>query len=73
MGWHSYYVKYIARSGYVARRLVMASSSAEAKRKASDDGCDDVLGARRAKFFSRNLLKLLVIIISIAVLLCFLL
>ena len=53
MGLHSYYVKYIARSGDTARRFVVASSSAEARRKASADGCEDILGARRAKVFTR--------------------
>ena len=61
MGLHSYYVKYIARGGHVDRRFVMATSAVAAKEKASADGCDDILGARRARFFTRFFISLAVI------------
>ena len=43
----------------------MAENASAARAKASEEGCDDVLGARRANFFRRNLLRLLVIVIVI--------
>ena len=61
MGLHSYYVKYIARGGHVDRRFVMATSAGMAKEKASADGCDDILGARRARLFTRFFVSLAVI------------
>ncbi|MBR3221722.1 MAG: hypothetical protein IKF72_05755 [Kiritimatiellae bacterium] len=63
MGLHSYNVKYIERDGHVAVRIVMASRKAEARQKASDAGCDDILSVRRANFFHRNLIRLLVIVV----------
>ena len=69
MGLHSYHVKYIARGGHVDRRFVMATSASEAKEKASADGCDDILGARRVRFFTRFFMSLAVIaaIVALAV------
>ncbi|MBO7684608.1 MAG: hypothetical protein J6T51_07780 [Kiritimatiellae bacterium] len=67
MALHSYYVRYIERSGRTACRLVMAENASEARAKAAEGGCDDVLGARRANFFRRNLLRLLVIAVVVAV------
>ena len=67
MGLHSYYVKYIERGGHIARRLVMATSSAKARDKASESGCEDILGARPARFFTR-LFTCLAVIAAIAVL-----
>ena len=61
MGLHSYYVKYIERSGRTAYRFIMASNSSKAREKASECGCEDILGARRARFFTRTLTYLLVI------------
>lgn len=58
---HSYYVRYIERCGRTSRRLVMAQSAAEAREKASADGCEDILGVKRARFVSRTLLRLLVL------------
>ncbi|MBR2838917.1 MAG: hypothetical protein IKE55_09050 [Kiritimatiellae bacterium] len=68
MGMHSYYVKYLDRDGRSAYRMVMASSPAEARKRAAEDGCDDIISARRANFFRRNLTRLLVIAVIIAVL-----
>lgn len=65
MALHSYYVRYIARDGRTAYRFVMAENASEARAKAAEEGCDDVLGARRANFFRRNLLRLLVIAIVV--------
>ena len=65
MALHSYYVRYIARDGRTAYRFVMATNASEARAKAAEEGCDDVLGARRANFFRRNLLRLLVIAIVV--------
>ncbi len=65
MALHSYYVRYIARDGRTAYRFVMASNASEARAKAAEEGCDDVLGARRANFFKRNLTRLFVIILII--------
>ncbi len=62
MALHSYYVRYIDRDGRTAYRFVMAENASEARAKASEEGCDDVLGARRANFFRRNLLRLLLIV-----------
>ena len=67
MALHSYNVKYIDRGGRTAYRMVMASSPAEARQKASDDGCDDIISARRANFFRRNLMRLFIIAVIIAV------
>lgn len=67
MALHSYNVKYIDRDGAVAYRMVMADSAAEARKRASDDGCDDIINARRANFFRRNLTRLLVAAVIIAV------
>ena len=66
MGLHSYYVQYIERSGRTAERLVMAANSSDARRRASDGGCEDVLSARRARFFTRTV-KCLLAISTIAV------
>ena len=66
MSLHSYYVRYIARDGRTAYRLVMASNASEARAKAVEEGCDDVLGARRANFFRRNIVRLLVIAAIVA-------
>ena len=65
MALHSYYVRYIARDGRTAYRFVMAENASEARAKAAEEGCDDVLGARRANFFRRNLLRMLVIVIVV--------
>ena len=65
MALHSYYVRYIARDGRTAYRFVMAENASEARAKAAEEGCDDVLGARRANFFKRNLTRLLVVVIVV--------
>ena len=64
---HSYYVKYLDRDGCSTHRIVMATSAAEARKRAADDGCDDIISVRRANFFRRNLTRLLVIAVIIAV------
>jgi len=66
MGLHSYYVKYIARCGHVDRCFVMATSASKAKEKASADGRDDILGARRARFFTHFFMSLAVIAAVVA-------
>ena len=66
MGLHSYYVKYIERGGRVARRLVMATSPAKARDRASESGCEDILGARPARFFTRLFIYLAVIAAVVA-------
>ncbi len=43
----------------------MAENASDARAKASEEGCDDVLGARRANFFRRNLLRLLVVVVIV--------
>ena len=63
MALHSYNVRYIERDGHVAVRMVMASRKAEARKKAANEGCDDILSVRRANFFRRNLIRLFVIVV----------
>lgn len=67
MALHSYNVKYIDRDGGVACRIVMAGSAAEARKRASDDGCDDIMSVRRANFFRRNLTRLFIVAVIVAV------
>ena len=67
MGLHSYYVKYIERSGHVVRRLVMARNPEGARAKASASGCEDILGARPARFFTRFFVSLGVIVAIVLV------
>ena len=57
---HSYWVKYIDRDGETTRRLFVASSAKEARRIASEDGCEDIVSVRHAHFISRLLIRLLV-------------
>ena len=44
---HRYNVKYIARSGHTDNAMVWANSKREARRIASDRGCEDILKVRR--------------------------
>ena len=62
----SYWVKYIDRGGDTMRRLVVASSAREAKRIASEDGCDDIVGVRHAHFIRRLLFRLLLAALAVA-------
>jgi len=68
----SYWVNYIERGGEPMRRLVVASSAKEARRIATEDGCEDITSVRRAhflrRFFVRALTAMLVIAGIIAVL-----
>lgn len=62
----SYWVKYIARDGEEARRLVVAPNAKEARRIAVEDGCEDVTSVRRAHVIHRLFVRLLVAAIVIA-------
>ena len=62
----SYWVKYIERDGAQARRLVVASSAAEARRIASEDGCEDVTSVRRAHFLRRMMVRIAVTALAVA-------
>ena len=63
---HSYWVKYIERDGETTRRLVMAYSAKEARRIASEEGCEDIVSVRHAHFIRRFLLRLLVASLVVA-------
>lgn len=66
MGFHSYYVKYIERGGRVTKRIFLAHDAAGAKERASESGCDDILGARPARFFTRFFMLLAAIAFLVA-------
>ena len=62
----SYWVKYIERGGEPVRRLVVASSAKEARRIASDDGCEDITSVRRAHFLRRLFAWILIAALVVA-------
>ncbi len=44
---HRYLVRFIERSGHTAKHMVFAHTKGEARRIAAEDGCEDILRARR--------------------------
>ena len=62
----SYWIKYIDRDGETTRKIVVASSSKEAKRIAKEDGLDDIVGVRRAHFIRQLFVRLLVAALIVA-------
>ena len=44
---HRYMVRYIERDGHTDKTVVWANSKGEARRIASERGCDDILKVRR--------------------------
>ena len=44
---HQYQVRYIAREGAIVTRHVLAKNSADAKRVAEAEGCEDILSVKR--------------------------
>lgn len=62
----SYKVKYMERDGETTSRLVVASSSKEARRIAAEEGCEDIISVRHAHFIRRFLSRLLVVALVVA-------
>ena len=59
---HRYKVRYIARDGHTDKATVWANSKGEARRIASERGCEDILKVRRVG------ISLLPLILSLLVL-----
>ena len=51
---HTYSVKYIKREGHAAEIVVSAKNHDEAKRVASDAGCEDIISVRRVSCVQRT-------------------
>ena len=51
---HTYSVKYIKRKGHAAEIVVSAKNHDEAKRMASDAGCEDIISVRRVSYVQRT-------------------
>ena len=51
---HTYSVKYIKREGHAAEIVVSAKDHDEAKRVASDAGCEDIISVRRVSCAQRT-------------------
>lgn len=60
-----YSVKYIKRDGHVTEMTVRARDHHEAKRLASDAGCEDIIGVRAAGY---SLSPVVVVLLIVAVL-----
>ena len=60
---HRYKVRYIERDGHTGRTTVWASSKGEARRIASERGCDDILKVRRVGI---PLLPLIVVLLVLS-------
>ena len=60
---HRYLVRYIERDGHSDKVTVWASSKGEARRFASDRGCEDILKVRRAGI---SILPLIVVLLILS-------
>ena len=59
---HRYKVRYIARSGHTDKVTVWANSKGEARRIASERGCEDILKVRRVGISLMPLVVVLLIL-----------
>ena len=65
---HQYQVRYIAREGAIVTRHVLAKNSADAKRVAEDEGCEDILDVKRVLPIHFPVLSLVAAVAILAVL-----
>ena len=64
---HRYLVRYIERDGHTDKTTVWAGSKGEARRIASDRGCEDILKVRRVGI---SLLPIIVVLILLSLIVC---